>query len=337
MLLFLLFSYFFIFALGTSVTTNSSFELENIHEIQNVTEKTPFDDQMEISNDIIPAFDELEFIKSYFFETLRESSLNPEVFIEAFEKFKNAGGVFGDPHFVLPISDNFSICFDWIKNETNEFDNIILKDDHFVNARMTSYLNDSTNQKSSVYVTELAFVVPMYKITILFQSMKVVIKFQNKKSVLSEDFSLEKGSVFSYNGIKIEVERSRGGSHFLLVRIIDTQYRVVIRTKSIHPHVNLYFSSISGPLKNSNTVIDGIVGRFYKHPVSIKKQEEGKATLYIGQQEVIAHRHKLNSHSKFNGLVNYCWLMNKSSLGFFKKSANQYVVDTISSRPKFYF
>lgn len=48
----------------------------------------PFDGLMLRSSDVIPAFDELEFIKSYFFETLRESSLNPEVFIEAFEKFK---------------------------------------------------------------------------------------------------------------------------------------------------------------------------------------------------------------------------------------------------------
>ena len=56
--------------------------------------------------------------------------------------------------------------------------------------------------------------------------MKVVIKFQNKKSILSEDLSLNKGSVFSYNEITIEVERSRGGSHFILIRIFDSQYRV---------------------------------------------------------------------------------------------------------------
>ena len=62
--------------------------VENIDEIQNVTEKIPFDGLMLRSSDVIPAFDELEFIKSYFFETLRESSLNPKVFIEAFEKFK---------------------------------------------------------------------------------------------------------------------------------------------------------------------------------------------------------------------------------------------------------
>jgi len=283
----------------------------------------------------------LEFIKSYFFETLRESSLNPEVFIEAFEKFKNAGGVFGDPHFVLPISDNFSICFDWIKNKTNEFDNIILKDDHFVNAKMTSYLDDINGQKSkksTVFVTELAFVVPQYKLSIMFQSMKVVIKFQNKKSILSEDLSLNKGSVFSYNEITIEVERSRGGSHFILIRIFDSQYRVEIRTKAKHPHVNLYFSSISAPTQNVNSVIDGIVGQFYKHPINpIKHQEDGKATFYIGEQEVIAHRHKLNSHTKFNGLVQYCWLINKSSLDFFKEKSNKYVLDSIISKPNFDF
>jgi len=337
MLQFLLISHFCILSFGVSVTTKSSFELENIDEIQNVTEKMPFDGLMLRSSDVIPAFDELEFIKSYFFETLRESSLNPEVFIEAFEKFKNAGGVFGDPHFVLPISDNFSICFDWIKNKTNEFDNIILKDDHFVNAKMTSYLDDINEQKSMVFVTELAFVVPQYKLSIMFQSMKVVIKFQNKKSVFSEDLSLNKGSVFSYNEITIEVERSRGGSHFILIRIFDSQYRVVIRTKATHPHVNLYFSSISAPSPSSNSVIDGIVGQFYKHPIFIKNQEDGKATFYIGEQEVIAHRHKLNSHTKFNGLVQYCWLINKSSLDFLKEKSNQYVVDSISSKPNFDF
>lgn len=302
--------------------------------LQNVGENLGLAELMtdsETSNNFLAGVGDLDSVtgemKRQFIEMIRENSDNQEQVLEAFASYQNAGGIFGDPHFVLPLTPEVTLCFNWMEN-SDEFDNIIATKNHFVNARMlpeSTSTSVSLSEKPRVYMSALAFVIPEYRMNIMVHPSCVDIKFYGKDHSDPISFSLEEGSQYTHGMLNMEVDTSADGSHYISLTIDDTTYRIILRAKASKPHVNFYFTNLT----TSGSKMDGIVGQFYSKPVSIKTLTNQRAIITIGDMKVRAHRHKLNGHAPYTGLIRECWLVTHDSQEIFMKQRQRFQIESL--------
>jgi len=278
-------------------------------------------------------------VKKQFIEMIREDSDDQELVLKAFSGFSNAGGVFGDPHFVLPLTPEVTICFNW-KEYSDEFDNLITTSTHLVNARMLpreTYSPITMSTKPRVFVSALAFVIPEYRLNIVIHPDRVSIKFYGKEHTDETEFDLERGQNFTHKTVSIKNDlflEGVDGSHYITLYIGDTLYRIILRTYAPRPHINFYFNNLTH--SGDGETVNGLAGQFYNKDIQLNHLDDEKATIKIGDTEVRAHRHKLDGHAPFSGMAKDCWLVTQDSQHFFMKDRQKFQVETLVAEPTYF-
>jgi len=288
--------------------------------------------------------DDFTEIRIQFVEMIIEKNDNMESVLETFVNFQNAGGVFGDPHFVLPLTPRLSVCFNW-QEPSDEFDNLISTDSHYVNARMLPMKTPtqlSLSEKPRVFVSALAFVIPQYKLNILVHPRRITYKFTGSEN--ATEFPLTTESSFTHKRVILQVDETHKRSHFLTLLIEDTVYKIILRasTPEAAPHVNFYFNNLTstfGVDTDRAHTVDGIAGQFYAREAKIVRRIDAKrAILKVGDDiETKVRRHKMNGVNPFTGKTRHCWLIpNEETHRFFVKHKDKYQMEHLISKPKYF-
>jgi len=243
----------------------------------------------------------------------------------------NYGGVFRDPHVVLPLKPGVNLCFNW-NGEDKEITNLIFhpKSGMVVNANMTAApiaINSKTG-KERVYIYSVAFVVPQAKANVIVTPYSITVDF-----LRSTTFTYPVNSTIKVTrpGLEINVYDvvSHGSISKVQLKIGGIEFKLMLYTKTSVPHVDLAFED----LNHVEGKFYGLVGQFYGRGLVLSESGDGEsAMMRIGKEMAGVKRHNM----KTNPITNEeqpCWFAASGGFGLSKHST--FVVDSMTTKPHY--
>jgi len=245
----------------------------------------------------------------------------------------NYGGVYRDPHVVLPLASGVNLCFNW-DGKDKEVHNLIFhpKTGLIVNGMMLAAPAGikSTSGKPRVYIHSIAFVVPLAKANFIITPENITIAYHGlKKSTISltSKFSL------THNGVSLYVFEIHNSIVKIQLIIDGVHYELMLHRKSRIPHIDFVFEDLNN--KFSEGMLDGVVGQYYGKGIHLAKSKEGdKGMLRVGNRlaEVKKYLMKANPITQNQ---EPCWFSAKGGLNLSKGESSRFVVSTLETKPEY--
>merc|ERR1719354_1245853 len=213
--------------------------------------------------------------------------------------YPNYGGVYRDPHVVLPLKPGINLCFNW-NGKDKEVTNLIF-------------------HPNSGLVVNANIVVTPYSITINFFGM------ESSSYPVTSEFSI------SRSGLDIMVDDviAHGSMSKVHLKIGDIEFKLMLHKKVRVPRIDMAFEDLS----HIEGAFYGLVGQFYGKGITLQEEDNGKqAMMIIGKEMATVKRHKMKS----NPLTNQeqpCWFAANSGFNLSKHSS--FVVDSMTTKPHY--
>jgi len=269
-------------------------------------------------------------IKNKFINLISSNKDSPQFVLDTLVLFQRAGGIFGDPHFIIPLSSGQNICFNWANNG-DEFDNIISTSTHFINARMKPHkIMNSTRKK--VFMTEIAIILPRNQLALMFFPDRIEVE----KSKLKTNLDIKTFKNYTSDDVIIRFDKISSGSSYVTVVTYNSTYKMVLRHGALSPHINLYFSNLTETCDEDGKRYHGLAGQFCSEKLKILPVDRKHAVIQFGNLEASVRRHVTHGKKLFTGTNRQCWLVTRGSEQLLSYNSDKFRVDTLLSQPSYF-
>jgi len=267
-------------------------------------------------------------VSSYYFDESISDSL--ELYGPTFEP---RGGFYGDPHFVISITPDFNLCFNW-DGEKDEINNLFYDAD--IDLTINGVFKTTPRQNPTLakttfhtYVTSIAFIFGQNALKLLIQPSNMTVNTRN-----GLNYTMPTNSKFGVTvgeGVVVHVVETHDHSSTILVSTEDTSFKIISHTRRLQAQY-LDFSIANSPA-DSRANFDGILGQFINSDVKLTTTDSTTAVAIInGRRSRLKGRYRRNPSTLKQV---FCWQARDFARGLTSYKSSDYAVADIFERPKY--
>jgi len=256
-----------------------------------------------------------------------------EPYTTTFSPLEESAWFYGDPHFVIPLTKDFNLCFSWHGN-SNEIYNIFYDESESisVNAMMTTSpkLDSNTTQ---TFVSAISFVLKKKNLVIIVYPERIVLERYDGGTIYSFPVNYKFTERIG-NGVTLKVTQHLYSNAKVHVKVDGINFLVILRRNLKVTKAHLDFSINQDVSKLNSKHLKGLVGQFVNANAEIKEENE-QSQIRINGKEGTLLKHTTRNPKKSMKMLIPCWVSNDDAKDIIQLDHQQYLVDTLQASPNY--
>lgn len=245
------------------------------------------------------------------------------------------GGMWADPHVLVPLQDGMYLCFNWEGQEGEVYNFISDPESGLeVNAEMFFYESapekTGSANKTGVYSDLISLYVPSENITVLFRPYNMTIRDLENGFDYTMDYSQDMTIIHD----DVRIHALVVNAHKAVLHVTFNDFKYLITTMRYDPLIQPSYMDFAVVNQPDESNIGGIIGEFYKAQASVKKADISEEVvledvlysywLTIGEQSALVSPHVREGPIPGAGSHFECWEARPNAEDLFPRAHSSY-------------